>query len=45
MLRRRAADLARYLVFQMAEVAVPRALSRAILKRIAGLRPPAVARC
>jgi len=35
----------RYLVFQMAEVAVPRELFRRILDRIAGLRPPAVARC
>src|SRR2546426_7952229 len=35
----------RYLVFQMAEVAVPRALFQGILTRIAGLRPPAVARC
>ena len=35
----------RYLVFQMAEVAVPRELFRAILNRIAGLRPPVVARC
>ena len=35
----------RYLVFQMAEVAVSRALFRAILERIAGLRPAAVARC
>src|SRR5262249_27614337 len=35
----------RYLVFQMAEVAVPRALFRGILDRIAGLRPPVVARC
>jgi hypothetical protein len=35
----------RYLVFQMAEVAVPRELFRRILDRIAGLRPPVVARC
>ena len=35
----------RYLVFQMAEVAVPRELFRRLLDRIAGLRPPAVARC
>ncbi len=35
----------RYLVFQMAEVAVPRELFRGILHRIAGLRPPVVARC
>jgi hypothetical protein len=35
----------RYLVFQMAEVAVPRELFRGILQRIAGLRPPVVARC
>jgi hypothetical protein len=35
----------RYAIFQMAEVAVPRALLRAILKRIGGLRPAAVARC
>jgi hypothetical protein len=35
----------RYLVFQMAEVAVPRELFRAILHRIAGMRPPVVARC
>src|SRR2546422_6583676 len=33
----------RYLVFQMAEVAVPRELFRGILDRIAGLRPPVVA--
>ena len=33
------------LVFQMAEVAVPRELFRGILDRIAGLRPPVVARC
>ena len=30
----------RYLVFQLAEVAVPRALFAAILRRIAGLRGP-----
>ena len=35
----------RYLVFQMAEVAVPQELFRRLLDRIAGLRPPAVARC
>ena len=35
----------RYLVFQMAEVAVPRELFRGILDRIAGLRPPVAARC
>jgi hypothetical protein len=35
----------RYLVFQMAEVAVPRELFRGILQRFAGLRPPVVARC
>jgi hypothetical protein len=35
----------RYLVFQMAEVAVRRELFRGILDRIAGLRPAAVARC
>jgi len=35
----------RYLVFQMAEVAVPRELFRGILERIAGLRPPVAARC
>ena len=35
----------RYLVFQTAEVAVPRELFRGILDRIAGLRPPVVARC
>ena len=35
----------RYLVFQMAEVAVPQVLFRRLLDRIAGLRPPAVARC
>jgi hypothetical protein len=35
----------RYLVFQMAEVAVPRELFRGILDRIAGLHPPVVARC
>ena len=35
----------RYLVFQMAEVAVPRELFRGILDRIARLRPPVVARC
>jgi len=35
----------RYLVFQMAEVAVPRELFRGIIERIAGLRPPVAARC
>jgi len=35
----------RYLVFQMAEVAVPRELFGRLLERIAQLRPPAVARC
>jgi hypothetical protein len=35
----------RYLVFQMAEVAVPREVFRGILQRIAGLRPAVVARC
>jgi hypothetical protein len=35
----------RYLVFQMAEVTVPRELFRGILHRIASLRPAAVARC
>ena len=35
----------RYLVFQTAEVAVPRELFRRLLDRIARLRPPAVARC
>src|SRR5262245_36908609 len=35
----------RYLVFQMAEVAVPRELFRGILDRIAGLRPAVVVRC
>jgi hypothetical protein len=34
-----------HLVFQMAEVAVPRELFRGILHRIARLRPAAVARC
>ncbi len=33
---------ARYVVFQMAEVAIPRGLFRAILERIRRLRPPAV---
>jgi hypothetical protein len=37
--------LGRYLVFQMAEVAVPRELFGSILDRIARLRPPAVRRC
>jgi hypothetical protein len=35
----------RYLVFQMAEVAVPRELFQRLLDRIARLRPPAVVRC
>jgi len=35
----------RYLVFQMAEVAVRRELFRGILDRIARLRPPAPAPC
>ncbi len=35
----------RYLVFQMAEVAVPRELFRGILDRIARLRPPDPAPC
>src|SRR5437867_3649620 len=35
----------RYLVFQMAEVAVPRELFRGILNRIARLRPPDPALC
>jgi hypothetical protein len=35
----------RYLVFQMAEVAVPRELFWGILQRISGLRPAVVARC
>jgi len=35
----------RYLVFQMAEVAVPQELFRGILDRIAGLRPAVVVRC
>ena len=35
----------RYLVFQMAEVAVPRELFRGILQRITGLRPAVVVRC
>ena len=33
------------ILFQIAEVAVPRELFRGILNRIAGLRPPVVARC
>jgi len=33
---------ARYVVFQMAEVGIPRGLFRAILERIRRLRPPAV---
>jgi hypothetical protein len=35
----------RYLVFQMAEVAVPWELFRSILERIGGLRPAVVVRC
>jgi len=35
----------RYLVFQMAEVAVPRELFGRLLNRIARLRPPGVTRC
>ena len=35
----------RYLVFQMAEVAMPRELFRGILERIARLRPPDPAPC
>ena len=35
----------RYLVFQMAEVAVPRELFGRILERIARLRPPDAAAC
>ena len=33
---------ARYVIFQMAEVAIPRRLFRAILERIRRLRPPSV---
>lgn len=36
---------ARYTVFQMAEVAVPRDLFRRILEMIDGLRPRQLARC
>jgi hypothetical protein len=36
--------MAAYLVFKMAEVAVPGELFRVILQRIAGLRPAVVAR-
>jgi Transposase DDE domain group 1 len=36
---------ARYTVFQMAEVAVPRDLFRRVLDMIAALRPRQVARC
>jgi hypothetical protein len=36
---------ARYTVFQMAEVAVPRDLFRRILAMIDGLRPGRIARC
>jgi hypothetical protein len=36
---------ARYTVFQMAEVAVPRELFRRILDRINGLRATMAARC
>ncbi len=32
----------RYVFFQMAEVAIPRGLFRAILERIRRLRPPSV---
>jgi len=32
----------RYVIFQMAEVAIPRGLFRAILERIRRLRPPSV---
>jgi hypothetical protein len=35
----------RYLIFQMAEVAVPREMFGRLLDRIARLRPPVVARC
>jgi hypothetical protein len=35
----------RYLVFQMAEIAVPRALFGRLLDRIAKLRPPVMPRC
>ena len=35
----------RYLVFQMAEVAVPRELFRSILQRIAGVHPAVMDRC
>ena len=35
----------RYLVFQMAEVAVPRELFRGILDRIVGMRPAVMVRC
>ena len=37
--------IAECVVFQMAEVAVPKELFRGILDRIAALRPAAVARC
>lgn len=36
---------ARYTVFQMAEVALPRDLFRRILEMIDGLRPRRIARC
>ena len=36
---------ARYTIFQMAEVAVPRDLFRRVLDMIDGLRPRQVARC
>ena len=36
---------ARYTVFQMAEVAVPRDLFRRILQLIDGIRPRRIARC
>jgi len=42
---RRSWPTAATLVFQMAEVAVPRELFRGILQRIAGLRLAVVARC
>ena len=36
---------ARYIVFQMAEIAAPRDLFHRILELIDGLRPKSVARC
>jgi hypothetical protein len=36
---------ARYTVFQMAEIAIPRQLFRRILAMIDGLRPREIARC